>query len=151
MKTIAVLVVMFGSCIAALEWLHIFYRLELFVSDYGCQRGVNHIGDGQFVLSYVIHGALFLVLALAAWVLWKQPGRWRALACWAGAAHVAACLALFTMHSNGILVEYGEFIRNRASGPNHPAGGNAGSGILFACERAWPGVPQPGRWAKGVL
>lgn len=109
---------MFGTCTAALEWLHILYRVQLFVVHYGCRRGVNHMGDGEFVLWYVFHGLFLLALTFAAWVLWNEPGRWRSVACWAAVAHAAACLALFTMHSTGILVEYEEFMRHGVSAPN---------------------------------
>jgi hypothetical protein len=140
----AALAAMVGTCAAGVAWVEILYRLALFVMDYGCQRGVNHIGAGDFMLAYLFHGFFILALAFAAWIFSKEPGRWRSLACWAGAAHLIAALALATMHSTGILVDYGEFIRNRASAPNNFAQATPVSAILFVLSQV-PGLPDDNR------
>ena len=36
-------------------------------------------------------------------------------------------------------------VNSNKKSPNHPAGGNAGAGVLLAVGGLWPGVPQPGR------
>jgi hypothetical protein len=142
----AALAAMFGTCTAGLAWAEILYRVKLFVADYGCQRGVNHIGDGDYMLAYVFHGFFILALAFAVWIFWKEPGRWRSLACWAGAGHLVAVLVLFTMHSTGMLVEYGEFIRNRVSAPNNFLQVTPVFAILFVLAQV-PGTPDDNRSA----
>ena len=48
MKLLAAVFAVAGAVIAAFQWYQIVYRLHLFFRDYASERGVNHIGDGDF-------------------------------------------------------------------------------------------------------
>jgi len=95
---------------AAIQWVHIAHRIRLFIVAYDCRPGVNHLADGFFRDAYLAHAGLMVLSGLALWRLW--PVRWeRIVACVPLALHILAVIALFVMHREGVLVEYGEFLR----------------------------------------
>ena len=67
-----------------LQWSQIAYRLRLFFTDYRGERGVNHIGDGDFALIYTTN-ALLLLAAVFAFRALRQDRRWRVAAVTVGA------------------------------------------------------------------
>ncbi len=40
-----------------------------------------------------------------------------------------------------------KYYKKEKAGPNHPAAGKAGFGLLFAFGHHWPGLPEPQCWA----
>src|SRR5438132_406246 len=111
MKSFASLLIAGCGMVAGLQWWQIAYRLRLFFTDYRGERGVNHIGNGDFALIYIVN-ALLLVATVFAFRVFRQERRWRIAAATVGAVNVIGWLTLFAMHRTGALVEYDEFIRH---------------------------------------
>lgn len=101
---------------AGFQWWQIAYRLRLFLVDYQRERGVNHIGDGDFALIYIANSLLLVAAVFGVRVLWRDSRSWRIAGLVVGTTNVLGCLTLFVMHRTGILVEYGEFIRQMKGG-----------------------------------
>ena len=96
---------------AAIQGLHIAHRIRLFIVDYDCRPGANHLADGFFRDAYLAHAGLIILGGLAVWRLW--PVRWeRIVPCVALVLHILAVITLFVMRREAVLVEYHEFIRN---------------------------------------
>lgn len=103
------------GAIATLQWWQIAYRLRLFFTEYRGERGVNHVGDGDFALINITN-ALLLLAAVFAFRAIRQDRRWRVAAVTVGAVNVIGWLTLIVMHRTGALVEYHEFIRHWKGG-----------------------------------
>ena len=97
--------------VCVIQWWQIAYRLWLFYFDYGCERGVNHIGDEDFQAIYVVD-VLLLFVALFAFRIFRQDIAWRYGAAVIGILNALGWLTLFIMHKTGVLVRYSEFIRH---------------------------------------
>lgn len=105
-----------GSAAAMVQWSEIGFRLSLFYREYGAKLHRNHFGDGGFALIYFANFILLLV-AICCWRrVRKATLRLRLLAALSGALNLAGWLAFIYMHNAGILVEYGEFIRDLKKG-----------------------------------
>ena len=91
-------------------WAHVFYRVWLFVFDYDCRVGMNHLEDDFFSRAYALHGAIIALMCFALWRLW--PVRWeRRIAGATLGLHVLVVLAVVVMHRTGMLVGYGEYVQ----------------------------------------
>jgi hypothetical protein len=110
MKSFATLLLAGAGMGCVIQWWQIAYRLWLFYSDYGCECGVNHIGDGDFLMIYVVD-VLLLSAALFAFRIFRQDRAWQFGAAIIGILNALGWLTLFVMHKSGVLVEYSEFIR----------------------------------------
>ena len=97
---------------ASFQWWQIIYRLALFFGEYHGERGVNHIGDGDFMLIYIVNALLFASTLVALRIFWQSARMWRGFSIVVGASNLLGCLMLIVMHMTGMLVEYGEFIRH---------------------------------------
>ena len=97
--------------VSVIQWWQIAYRLWLFYTDSRGERGINHIGDGDFLMIYVANGFL-LGAALFAFRIFRQDKVWQIGAAIVGILNSLGWLVLFLMHKTGVLVEYGEFIQH---------------------------------------
>ena len=111
MKYLAQLLITAAGAAAVFQWWQISYRLRLFFLDSGGERGANHIGDGDFMLIYLVN-ALLLIAAFWALRALRYDRRWRITTTVVGAANLFGWLTFFVMHRTGALVEYGEFTRH---------------------------------------
>jgi hypothetical protein len=111
MKTFATSLVAGAGMFCVIQWWQIAYRLWLFYADYGCERGVNHIDGGDFLMIYVVD-VFLLSASLFAFRIFRQDRAWRFGAAVIGILNALGWLTLFIMHKTGVLVEYGEFIRH---------------------------------------
>ena len=112
MKNVASALVAGAGVFVFFEWSQIIFRLRLFFANYHGQRGVNHIGDGDFALIYFANVLLLTVVAFGLVILWRHSRAWRITSLTVAAMNVLAWVAYFIMHRTGALVEYGEFIRH---------------------------------------
>jgi hypothetical protein len=104
------------GAVALFQWSQIAYRLRLFFGEYHGQRGVNHIGDGDFVLIYVTNAVLLAAAIFALRQLWGGNRGWRVISVAIAAVNLLGWITLFFMHQTGALVEYSEFIRHFKGG-----------------------------------
>jgi len=88
------------------------YRLHLFFGQYHGERGIKHIGGGDFTIIYVVNLLLFAAAAFASRILWYHSPRWTIASVTVAVANGVGWITLFAMHRTGILVEYGEFLRH---------------------------------------
>lgn len=98
--------------VAFLQWLHLWYRYDLFLNTYHSEPWLNHVADELFAEAYWANVVLLVVAAAAACLLWPRSAVHRVLVCLAGLANIGACVALYLMHQTGVLVTYGEFAAN---------------------------------------
>jgi hypothetical protein len=108
-KKVASLFVFLAAAVAIIQWWQIAYRLHLFYVDYKGELNVNHIGDGDFTLIYVVN-ALLLLTAAFSFRVFRAEKPWRHAALIIGSINLAGWLALILMHRTGVLVGYTEFI-----------------------------------------
>ena len=113
-KAISASLVAAAGAVGLFQWGEIIYRLLLFFGEYRGERGVNHVGDGDFALIYFINAILLVSTLFALRVLW-QSRTWRISSLAVGFLNVLGWLGLFIMHQTGALVEYGEFMRHMRS------------------------------------
>jgi hypothetical protein len=112
--TVSMIVV--AGAMAGLQWWQIAYRFRLFFVDCHGERGVNHIGDGDFMLIYIVNAILLASTVFGVRAVWYESRGWRLAGLIVGVSNAIGCLALFLMHRTGTLVEYGESIRRSKGG-----------------------------------
>ena len=111
MKILGTALVAAAGVLGLFQWGQIVYRLHLFFGEYRGERGVNHVGDGDFALIYFLNAILLASTLFALRALWQsRSGRISSAA--VGFVNGLGWLSLFIMHQTGMLVEYGEFIRH---------------------------------------
>ena len=116
MKNLAAAMIVGAGVMAGVQWWQIAYRLRLFFVDYHSERGMNHIGDGDFTLIYIANLLLLAAAVFGVRAFWHDARGWRISGLVVSTMNAVGCLCLFVMHRTGVLVEYGEFIRHWQGG-----------------------------------
>lgn len=107
-KNRAAMVCLGCSLVAVLAWLHLGYRLWLFMVQSHYVLNDNHMAEHDFPMWYGIGTAAATIGALA-FAVWRPTKMWiRCALITSVVLNIGGVWALHEFHRSGILVEYGE-------------------------------------------